>query len=116
MAGGPDAESSDPGPDVVQRAAAIIEERVGGQIDRSFLYRSAANEMALELDSLLGHRGNAVLTREQLENSKSWRHGYRVGIGVEYRLIPSQGLLLTDVIDGSSGEQAGLMAGDLVVA
>ena len=115
IAGGPEESASVPGPDVVQRAALIIEERVGGQIDRSFLYRSAANELALELDALLGQRGNAVLTMEQLKDAQLWRRGFRVGIGVEFQLVPSQGLLLTHVMTGSSGQSEGLLPGDLVV-
>ena len=115
IAGGPEEASDSPGPDVVQRAASIIEERVGGQIDRSFLYQSAANELALELDALLGQRGNAVLTLEQLKDAQLWRRGFRVGIGVEFQLIPSQGLLLTHVMTGSSGESEGLQSGDVVV-
>ena len=115
IAGGPEEPSAAPGPDVVQRAALIIEERVGGQIDRSFLYRSAANELAVELDALLGQRGNAVLTMEQLKDAQLWRRGFRVGIGVEFQLIPSQGLLLTHVMTGSPGESEGLHPGDVVV-
>jgi carboxyl-terminal processing protease len=107
--------SSTAGPDVVTTAIAIIEERLGPEVDASLLYQTAAQEVAGELDSLMGHPGNAVLTQVQLDNAEAWRLGWRDGIGVKFRLIAGQGLLVTDIIERSSAEERGLQKGDLIV-
>jgi len=93
----------------------IIEDRLGAEVDSSQLYQTAARELALELDELMGRRGNAVLTREQLTHAEAWRRGIREGIGVEFQLVPGQGLLLQGIIEDSPGHIVGLQAGDLVV-
>lgn len=100
----------------LDRIIDIAMERLEGQVERDDLYRAAMAGVATRLDAVLGVQGNAVLTEEEHRQLEAWQRGERQGIGVEYTIVGSQGLVLTDVFPKGPGEAAGLLPGDFVVA
>lgn len=102
-------------PDSVDRARAVIAERLGEAVSPDELDRAAVAGMAALLDEELGTEGNAVLTRAEQAAAEAWMAGERSGIGVEYRVLGGRGLVLTTVFEGGPGAMAGLHVDDLVV-
>jgi carboxyl-terminal processing protease len=93
----------------------LIQDRYPGQLDPAELYRAAIEGLTGYLDVRPGVQLNQVLTSEQLKESQRWFDGQRDGIGVEYRISPSHGLLVTEVFAGGPADAVGLTRGDLVV-
>jgi carboxyl-terminal processing protease len=99
----------------LDRAVTLVERQLGDQIDDDALYRAALDGMTAYLDRRLGTTGNAVLTAEAAEREAIAERGERVGIGVEFAVVPLRGLVLTDVFPGGPGQRAGLAQGDFIV-
>jgi len=113
---GPTAAAQQSGEDSVADAIALIESRYGERVDASLLWRSATLGVAGGLDAQLGVSGTAVLTREQHADAQRWFDGERHGIGLEFSILPGQGLLITDVFPGGPAGRVGVEIDDLVVA
>ena len=106
---------ADDGP-TLERAVDIVERQLGDDVDEAALYRAALEGMTRYLDRTLATQGNAVLTAEEARAEASAENGERVGIGVEFTVVPMRGLVLTDVVPNGPGQRAGLLPGDFVVA
>ena len=113
---GHSAKAQQAGGDSVAEAIDLIESRYGERVDVDLLWRSATLGVAAGLDAQLGVTGSAVLTREQHDEAQRWFDGERHGIGVEFSILPGQGLLITDVLAGGPAGLEGVEVDDLVVA
>lgn len=104
------------GPEAIEETIQLIEEHWVGEVDREALYRAAVDGMLEHLDALGGASGNRALDPRQLVEYRAALEGVHSGIGVEFVIIPGQGLLVTEVFDGSPAHRAGVERGEAIVA
>ena len=98
------------------QAIQIASDRLGAQVDEADLYRAAIAGVAAEVDASMGTEGSALLSADQVAARAAWRRGERVGFGIEYVVIPGQGLAITSVMSGGPASGTPLGPGDVVVA
>ncbi len=79
--------------------------------------RAAAVEgILLWLERHEGAEHLQVLTREQYEQRMAHARGERFGVGIGVLLVPGYGIRILEVFEGTPAADAGLQAGDVVVA
>ncbi len=102
--------------EALEEAIALIQEHLAGQATEAELYRAALEGITTYLNQKTGVSTHAVLTEEERDWIASWLRGEREGIGAVYHIIPGQGVLLEEVFPQGGAANAGLRAGDLIVA
>ncbi len=95
--------------DVLQQ---LIEDRFVGDVDQTLLGDAAANAMI----GSLGDRWSYYIPADQYAQYLEQKENAYVGIGITITMVDGKGLELVGVTQGGAAEQAGLLAGDLIVA
>lgn len=92
--------------------ADLIEERFIGETDRTAMEDAAADAMVASL----GDRWSYYIPADEYEAHMEQMNNSYVGIGVTIQLAGDEsGLEVLKVNEGSSAEEAGMMAGDIIV-
>lgn len=99
-----------------EAAMRILGERYPEEMKSGALYRAAISGMAERVDQVGDTDGSALLTERDLARLGAQQRGERQGIGVQFFVLPGQGLVVNQVFSGSTAEKAGIRGGDLVVA
>lgn len=101
--------------DAFEAAMRILAERYPAEMKSGDLYRAAISGMASRADQAGGTEGSAVLNERDMARLAARQRGEREGIGVQFFVVPGQGLVVNQVFPDSTAEKAGIRAGDLVV-
>ena len=99
-----------------EAALRVLGERYPAEMKSGALYRAAIAGMADHVDELSATDGSGVLTERDMARLSARQRGERQGIGVQFFVLPGQGLVVNQVFSGSTAEKAGIRSGDLVVA
>ena len=96
-------------------AVRILSERYPAEMKSGELYRAAISGMVSRADELGATEGSALLSDRDMARLSATQRGERDGIGVQFFMVPGQGLVVNQVFPDSTAERAGIRAGDLVV-
>lgn len=99
-----------------EAALRVLGERYPAEMKSGALYRAAIAGMASHVDALGQTEGSDLLTERDMARLSARQRGERQGIGVQFFVLPGQGLVVNQVFAGSTAEKAGIRSGDLVVA
>lgn len=91
--------------------ADLIETCFVGEVDRTAMEDAAAEAMV----NSLGDRWSYYISAEDYAAHVEQMNNAYVGIGITISPVEGQGFEIVQVTEGGSAEQAGLMAGDLIV-
>lgn len=104
---------SDTGDGKLAQLGALIQERFIGEADKKVMEDAAAEAMI----QALGDRWSYYMTAEEYESYREQMANEYVGIGVTVQLREDgAGLDVTGVTAGGSAEEAGVLAGDAIIA
>ena len=86
------------------------------QYDDGLLQKAAIEGMLQVVDQQSGLMGSKVLTHPEFEDWKEWKRGEREGYGIRIQVLAGRGLVIDHVMADSPAYNAGLQAGDFIVA
>jgi carboxyl-terminal processing protease len=102
--------------EALDQTLALVEARTGGAMDPGAADRAAVEGLLSWLDAQNGATGSRLLDEAAYQAQLAWLRGEREGLGAEFAVVAGQGVLITEVFEGSAAARAGLRVGDLVVA
>jgi carboxyl-terminal processing protease len=100
----------------LQEALALVASSYVDEVDPDTLYQAAVAGMLAHLDQLQGFPGNASFAADQPDPFQELVQGVYQGIGVELMAVPGKSLLVMEVYDNGPAWNAGLQAGEAIIA